>query len=237
MNLLRIYDIDGTITKPGNDLWYLTTRSLSSNPSLFDNYVELWKNSMKNGASPYEASKLMMQKGIECMGKNSNPSRIKQRAREVCEEIIQNNQYYSAAITHICTSIDANFQIVFSTTNYREGAEAFVEILVESALLKDYHQEQIITSGTIVDWQMGAVTHFNMGEDKNIGISKALNIPIDQLSNQTNAVYGDDPKGNDVGILSLSSKAFVIANPKNSEVPIPANMIRTSWEDILENYF
>ncbi|NEQ87765.1 MAG: hypothetical protein F6K26_49630, partial [Moorea sp. SIO2I5] len=108
---------------------------------------------------------------------------------------------------------------------------------VESGLLKDYHQEQIITSGTIVDWQMGSVTHFNMGEDKNVGVSKALNIPIDQLSNRTNAVYGDDPKGNDVGILSLSSKAFVIANPKNSEVPIPVNMIRTSWEDILENYF
>ena len=177
-----------------------------------------------------------MQKGIEGIGENSNASRIKQRAREISDELIQNNQYYSAAINHIWASIDAGFRIVFSTTNYGEGAEAFLEILVEHGLVTEHHQDKIIPSGSIIDWSTRSITHFNMGEDKNVGVSKALKIPIDELSSQTNSAYGDDPEGNDVGILSLSAKAFVIVNKKNSEVPIPANMIRTSWEDILENY-
>ncbi len=76
-----------------------------------------------------------------------------------------------------------------------------------------------------------------MGKSKITGFSKALRIPIDELSSYTDSVSGDDPQGNDSGILSLSDNAFVIANTKNSEIPIPANMIRTSWEDILKNYF
>ena len=236
MDTLRIYDLDGTITTPGNDLWYLTTRSLSSNPRKFDKYVELWRKSLKNQVDPYESSKLMMQKGLECMGENSNASRIKQRARKISDEIIKNNQYYSAAINHICASLDAGFQIVFSTTNYYEGAEAFLEILVEHGLIKDFSQDQIIASGSIVNWETKSITHFNMGSDKNVGVSKTLKIPLEELSFHTDSAYGDDPKGNDVGILSLTAKAFVIANKKNSVVHIPENIIRTSWEDILENY-
>jgi len=118
MHRLRIYDIDGTITKPDHDLWYLTTRSLSEDISRFDQYIKSWKQNLKDGASPYESSKLMMEKGIECMGKNSNASRIKQRAREISDALIQNNQYYSGAIKHISASIDAGLIIVFSTTNY-----------------------------------------------------------------------------------------------------------------------
>ena len=234
---LRIYDIDGTITTPGNDLWYLTTRSLSDDCSRFDQYVALWRKDLKNGAAPYESSKLMMQKGLECMGNNGNASRIKQNARAISDEIINNNQYYSAAINHICASIDAGFQVVLSTTNYCEGAEAFLEILVEYGLVKDYHQDQIMVSGSIVDWETWVITHFNMGEDKNVGISNTLKIPVEELSSHTDSAYGDDPQGNDVGILSLSATAFVIANQKNSEVLLPANMIRTSWENILENHF
>ena len=237
MYRLRIYDIDGTLTKPGNDLWYLTTRSLSDNPRQFDNYVELWKKSLKNGADPYESTKLMMQTGLECMGKNGNTSGIKQRAREISDQLINNNQYYSVAINHICASIEAGFQIIFATTNYIEGAEAFLEILVEHGLVRTSHQAQIITSGSIVNWSKCSITHFNMGEDKKVGVSKALAIPLEELSSQTDSAYGDDPKGNDRGILSLSTKSFVIANQKNSEVSIPENMVRTSWEDILENYF
>ncbi len=163
----------------------MTTRSLSDNPRRFDKYVELWKKSQLNQVAPYESSKLMMQKGLECMGQNSNASRIKQRAREISDEIIKNNQYYSAAINHICASIDAGFQIVFSTTNYYEGAEAFLETLVEHGSITDHHQAQIILSGSLVDWKTWSITHFNMGSDKNVGASKALKIPLEELSSLT----------------------------------------------------
>lgn len=234
---LRIYDIDGTITQPGHDLWYLITRSLASNPDIFDQYVEVWKQNLKRGACPYESSRLMMQKGIECIDESYDEQDIKQRARELADSIIQNNHYYLAAIDHICASIDAGFQVVFSTTNYWEGAEAFLEILAERNLVKDSHKDKIFCSGSMIDWKIRSIIHFNMGKDKVIGISNVLKIPIDELSNYTNSAYGDDPKGNDAGILSLSAKAFVIASKKNAGIYLPANMIRTSWEDILKNYF
>jgi hypothetical protein len=117
--------------------------------------------------------------------------------------------------------IDAGFQIVFSTTNYYEGAEAFVEILVEQGLITKYHQAQIISSGSLIDWKNQSIIHFNIGADKSVGVSKALKIPLEKLPSLTDSAYGDDPLGNDVGILSLAAKAFVIANQKNFEVLIP----------------
>jgi len=166
-----------------------------------------------------------------------NASRIKQRAREISDALIQNNQYYSGAIKHISASIDAGLRIVFSTTNYCEAAEAFLNRLVAQGLLKERDRDKIICSGSIFDWERRSIAHFNMGKGKIAGLSKTLRIPVDELSNYTDSVYGDDPQGNDSGILSLSDRAFVIANPQNSEIPLPANMIRTSWKDILKNYF
>ena len=158
---------------------------------------------MKDGASPYESSKLMMEKGIECMGKNSNASRIKQRAREISDALIQNNQYYSGAIKHISASIDAGLRIVFSTTNYCEAAEAFLNRLFAQGLLKERHQDKIICSGSIFDWERRLIAHLNMGKGKIAGLSKTLRIPVDELSNYTDSVYGDDPQGNDSGIIQL----------------------------------
>jgi hypothetical protein len=76
-----------------------------------------------------------------------------------------------------------------------------------------------------------------MGKDKIVGISKTLGIPINELYRYADSALGDDPKGNDAGILSLVNRPFVIANKKNLDVSIPANMIRTSWENILSNHF
>lgn len=237
MRSLRIYDIDGTITTPGHDLWYLTTRSLVVNPIVFDQSVELWKQALKAGACPYESSQSMMQKGIECIDESCDEHCVKQRAGDLSKYIIQNQHYYLSAIRHIQASIDAGFLIVFSTTNYHEGAEAFLEQLVEHQLIRDSDRDKIICSGSVIDWKSRSIVHFNMGHDKTVGISNALQIPIDELPSYVDSAYGDDPLGNDAGILSLSEKSFVIANPKNSEVYLPKNLIRTSWEDILKNYF
>ncbi|GGA23915.1 hypothetical protein [Okeania sp. KiyG1] len=237
INLLRIYDIDGTITIPGNDLWYLTTRSLSSNPDKFDQHIELWKDSLRRGDCPYESSKVMMQKGIKCIDGDCKTNNIKKRAKELSKSIIENKNYYLAAISHIRKSIDTGFQIVLSTTNYNEGAEAFLEELVNHNLLSTEHQSKIFVSGSIINWETQSLLHFNMGQDKIVGISKALGIQINDLSSYVESAYGDDPQGNDAGILSVANRPFVIANKKNLEVSIPANMIRTSWENILNNHF
>ena len=89
INLLRIYDIDGTITTPGHDLWHLTTRSLSSNPCRFDKHIELWKDSLRKGDGPYESSKVMMQKGVKCIDEDCRTKDIKKTSKRIISE------YYS----------------------------------------------------------------------------------------------------------------------------------------------
>ncbi len=44
MKKIRIFDIDGTITHPGIDLWYMTTKSLSSDIESFEKHILAWKN-------------------------------------------------------------------------------------------------------------------------------------------------------------------------------------------------
>ncbi|WP_416675690.1 hypothetical protein [Egbenema bharatensis] len=237
MQPLRIYDIDGTITVSGHDLWYLVTRSLSADPDSFDRAVAAWKADLKRGACPYESSRSMMQKGIDWIEQIYDKRHIKNRARELAHAIIQNNNYYPDAIQHITASIEAGFQVVFSTTNYHEGAEAVLEILVEHHLMKAHYIDRIICSGSMIDWKTRSILHFNMAEDKIAGISRILSIPIAELPKHTDSAYGDDPAGNDSGILSLGKRAFVIANPKNLEVALPETIIRTSWEDILRHHF
>ena len=67
MKKLRVFDIDGTITYPGIDIWYMATKSLSSDINSFERYVLAWKNEIKTGLNTYNASKSMMLKGINLM--------------------------------------------------------------------------------------------------------------------------------------------------------------------------
>ena len=59
-----VYDIDGTLTIPGHDLWYLSTRSLSADKDLFDRYVAEWKTEIQSGMDPFECSLTMMKRGL-----------------------------------------------------------------------------------------------------------------------------------------------------------------------------
>ena len=54
-----VYDIDGTLTIPDHDLWYLSTRSLSADKDLFDSYVAEWKSEIQSGMDPFECSLTM----------------------------------------------------------------------------------------------------------------------------------------------------------------------------------
>lgn len=55
-----VYDIDGTLTVPGHDLWYLCTKTLASDKALFDRYVAEWKSEIKSGMDPFGPSLTMM---------------------------------------------------------------------------------------------------------------------------------------------------------------------------------
>lgn len=76
-----------------------------------------------------------------------------------------------------------------------------------------------------------------MGKDKIVGIFKILGILINEFYCYVDFVYGDDFKGNDVGIFFFVNRFFVIVNKKNLDVFIFVNMICIFWENIFSNYF
>lgn len=230
MKKLRIYDIDGTITHPGNDLWYLTTRALTSDLPLFEEQWLKRKNDITSGTCPYQASYTMQLKGIQLMDLSASGEKVKNTAKQFTHSIIKQGKYYHKAITHINKSLNEGYEIAFSTTNYREGAAGFLEVLNECSLMDKTSESQINISGTEINWSNKSVIHFNMAEDKVKGLCTTLGINQQTLFHRVDSCYGDDPEGNDRGILNITSNAFVIENEKNKDCLLPLHMKLTNWD-------
>jgi hypothetical protein len=60
-----VYEIDGTLTIPSHDFWYLCTRSLCADKDLFDKYVAEWKRGIQIGADPFDCSLTSLSDRIE----------------------------------------------------------------------------------------------------------------------------------------------------------------------------
>ena len=64
---------------------------------------------------------------------------------------------------------------VFSTANYHEGAVGFLHALLLKDWLWETELEKIFVSGSRIDWSSGKVVHFNMGNNKVLGLVNARN--------------------------------------------------------------
>ncbi len=112
MEKIRVFDIDGTITHPGIDLWYMTTKSLSSDIESFEKYVSAWKNGIKAGLNAYKTSKYMMLKGLNLMPCEITGNDIRLEVKKISNNIIKDGNYFEGAIQHINNSIEKGFCIV-----------------------------------------------------------------------------------------------------------------------------
>lgn len=234
MNKLRIYDVDGTLTHPGNDLWYLSTKNLCLDVVSFDLSVESWKKDIELGKFPYQASYQMMLKGLNLMPDNGNLDvKIRNISKDLSLKLIIKNKYYPKAIEHINNSLDQGYQIVFSTTNYHNSLEGFLDALIEANLVSLPKSQNIYLSGSKIDWVNKKILHFNMAQDKIKGICDLFSLKKESLAGQIDSCYGDDPLGNDQGILELTKKAFVIKNKKNGSLILPKNMRLVTWDEII----
>jgi len=229
---IRIYDIDGTITRPGHDLWYITTKSLAKDPIAFDAEVNNWKQRIGLGGCPYTESLKMMKTGVDLLQDAVGESSIRRQAKQISADLIANHNVFEGAISHIKESIKQGFQVVFATTNYTPGAEGFLSALQDADLLTDLESHSIVLSGSQVNWSNGDVTHFNMDIGKAKGICLALDCSRAALKPLIDSSYGDDPDGNDREILRMAPTSYVIRNPKNANVALERNMTICDWEDI-----
>lgn len=236
MDKIRIFDIDGTITHPGTDLWYMVTKSLCPDKESVEKYVSAWKNEIKAGINPYKASKSMMLKGIHLMPNEITGNDIKLETEKISKNIIKNGDYFEGAIQHINNSIDKGFYVIFSTTNYYETGLGFLDILVEYNKIEKNKLNSILVSGSRIDWKNKKIIHFNMGQCKIKDICERLNLTLQDLIETVDSFYGDDPEGNDSALLNLPLKGFVIKNDKNKNCLLPKHVLLADWNDIISYY-
>jgi hypothetical protein len=236
MNKIRIFDIDGTITHPGIDLWYMTTRSLSSDIESFEKYVLAWKKEIRAGLNAYKTSKSMMLKGLNLMPLEITGNDIKLKAKKISKNIIKNGNYFESAIKHINNSIEKGFYVIFSTTNYYESGLGFLDALVECNQIGKNNINSILVSGSRIDWEDKKIIHFNMGDCKIKDICERLNLTEQDLIGRIDSFYVDDPEGNDSALLKLPLKGFVIKNDKNKNCLLPKHVLLTDWHEIIRYY-
>ena len=234
MNSYDIYDIDGTLTKPGHDLWYLTTQSIVQDKNQFEDDVQNWKQEIKSGQSPKQASEKMMQRGLDLLPLGVNAATIRSHAGAIADDIIRTESHYPQAFSLIQQRINLGIQIIFSTTNYQEGALGFLDSIIKYKLISQQDAEKITITGTQINWQTKSIHHFNMAEGKVLGIVNTLKISESELSQNTQAVYIDDPMGNDQALINLTNSVYVIVNEKNRDLNLASHCQLTTWQDIIK---
>ena len=230
-NILRklaVFDIDGTITAEGRDSWLEATYKMVANRSDFESHLKIWKENKKE--DPYGASLKMMKQAVQLVSKEySNPLAVYQVGREIFTEYIKENQIRPEAIKTINRHYQKGLQIVFSTTSYLEVAKSLVNVLLESGLLKSNLANSIVVSGTEVDWLVREVNHFNMSQGKIEGIGKWLGMNTKEVRSNIEFAYGDDPLGNDSGILKHAENSFIVHTLKNSNFETTHIGERITW--------
>lgn len=236
MKKIRIFDIDGTITHPGIDLWHRTSKSLISDIGSFEKQILAWKNGIKTGLDPYKNSKSMMLKGLNMMPFEITGNDIRLEAKKITHNIIKNGDFFEGAIKHINNSIEKGFYVVFSTTNFYEAGLGFLDALVECNLIRKNNINSIFVSGSRINWKNKKIIHFNRGHCKIKDICEILNITEQELMERIDSSYGDDPEGNDSAILNVSLKGFVIKNDTNRICCLPKHILLTDWNEIIKHY-
>ncbi len=220
---LSVFDLDGTLTKYGFDLWMLTTEQLVNQPEAFQAAIAQYlANKHQETAYHTENSLVMMQQAIALMP-DSPSDLIRQTAREITLLHQQQDDFiYQGAIAHIRSLLEQRKQVVISSANYLEGVEGFLLALVDLDLLTQSEVEQVTVHATLVDWHSKEVKHLN------VGVGKVAQLNFD--GSQSLHVIGDDIVVNDRALMDIeNAKVWVVQNHKHQNVELPAGWQFINW--------
>ncbi|CAB9526056.1 Apoptosis-inducing factor 2 [Seminavis robusta] len=230
---MDVYDIDGTLTRPGYDLWYLTSKALAKDAKDFDARVKEWKQEVADTGEVVKSSGTMMQDTIGRLLRDdfATGQVVQDMARSIVEELIQKGIVFSEWLAFVKERLQEGVTPVLATTNYIEGARAFLEALVRAKWLTQAEADRFVCSGTVVDWKNRTLLHFNINMGKAKGVSEATGISdMEAIHQAVENVFGDDPMGNDYGILTMTNHhAWVVNTQKNATKALPLGMQRMSW--------
>ncbi len=226
-----VNDIDGTLTVPGDDLWYLCTRSLSADKDLFDNYVAEWKSEIQSGMNPFERSLAMMKRGLALLKGGVSSELVADEVQQIACNLIDEGLVCREAINFLQGRIRSGVRAVFSTANYHEGAVGFVRALLRKGWLQETEVEKIVVSGSRIDWSSSDISHFNMGNNKVIGLMDALSISEAALKARIRFAFADDPLGSDRNLLEIASYPYVIKNETRRYLDLPDRVKLVTWSE------
>jgi hypothetical protein len=224
-----VYDIDGTLTVPGHDLWYLCTRNLCADKDLFDKYVAEWKSEIHNGADLFGCSLTMMKRGLTLLKNGISSELVAAEAQRLANNLIDERLVWRDAINFLKRRLRAGNGAVFSTTNYHEGAVGFLLALQRRGWIDQTELKSVNISGSRIDWSSGTVVHFNMGGNKVIGLADAFGISEATVRAKINCTFGDDPFGNDRELLEIAPHPYVIRNEKHRDLKLPDRLKLVTW--------
>ncbi len=211
---LAVFDIDGTISSEGRDSWYELTEKLVTDSDLFQRALINWKE--KKASDPYGESLTMMETAISLFPEATTSNDFKSFATQCFSDWIKEIGFIrDGAIQAIHRNLDNGNRIVFATTSYKEAGEALVDVLKMKKVISN--EVSIDVTGTEVNWSQKKLDHFNMGDGKLEGVSRVLGMGLSQVKESIEESFGDDPSGNDSGILKYGKKAFIISTKKNQE--------------------
>jgi hypothetical protein len=227
-----IYDIDGTLTLPGHDLWYLCTRSLSADKALFDRYVAEWKGQIQSGMDPFERSLTMMKRGLELLKNGVSSELVVGEVQRITNNLIDERLVWREAINFLKDRVRGGAAAVFSTTNYHEGAVGFLSALHLEGWISQTELKKIFVSGSRIDWSSRAIIHFNMASNKVTGVADALGISEEALKARIHCVFGDDPLGNDRELLEIAPYPYVIKSETHRNLKLPDRIRLVTWSEV-----
>lgn len=193
-----VYDIDGTITKEGYDLWYLTSLALARDKGEFEKNINDWKTSKED---LYSRSLKMMNLAVAGFSSNN----IEEEVLKIIFDIGFNNLIRPGALEQISRDIEKG-RVCFSTTNYSQGAQVLSRLIEEHLGL---NPGLIKVKGSIIDLNERRVISLNLGPEKILGIEGVIA-----------QAYGDDPLGNDQAMMEAANRAYIINTLKNKEVSL-----------------
>jgi hypothetical protein len=237
--IIKIFDLDGTLTDEFHPLWNLITEELVHHPADFRAAVQQWenaKNAMDAAWSEWQrASQEIAEIGISMFRQECrNDLALQTTAEKLTDMFIREGIVRLKAIEYLARSVNEKYICVISTGNYKHGAIGFIKSLVKNKLLSQQEASLIKLSGTEVNWENLCIAHMNTGINKLLGLELCFGDSIENLKNKIFSVFVDDPTGVDGHLLTLAKHGFIIPTEKNATVKIPHNCIRACWDDIVD---
>jgi hypothetical protein len=227
-----VYDIDGTLTVPGHDLWYLCTRNLCADKDRFDECVVRWKREMQSGLDPFDSSLRMMNNGLALLKYGVDATSVTAEVRRIAIDLVDEGLVWPEAIHFLNGRLRRGVGAVFSTTNYQAGALGFLAALKSKDIIQEPDSARIFVSGSHIDWTSRSITHFNMGGNKVIGLSKTLGVSEEMVKAKIDYAFGDDPAASDRELLAIARRSYVIRNESHRGLSLPERIRLVSWSEI-----